>query len=133
MQMYASIVPDPALSGPPFVLAHTDLNFQNILVDGEGNVTGIIDWDDMLVGPRQSGCCQYPSWITRDWDPKMYGYYRHSDGSRSEVRKYACPICTPLILFVLERCQLIRARLVRRGLSRKAIDIPVITTARHHR
>jgi aminoglycoside phosphotransferase (APT) family kinase protein len=80
LQPYVYMLPEPDLSGPPFVMSHSDLNYQNIFVDDEGNVTAILDWDDMAVGPRQSGCCRYPSWITRDWDPTMYGYtYRDSD------------------------------------------------------
>jgi len=39
----------------PFVLSHTDLDMQNILVDLEkGEITGIIDWDFAAVLPLQS-------------------------------------------------------------------------------
>ncbi|SJL09230.1 uncharacterized protein ARMOST_12606 [Armillaria ostoyae] len=37
-------------------------------------VTGFIDWDDVFVGPREGGYARYLSWITRDWDPIMYGW-----------------------------------------------------------
>jgi hypothetical protein len=101
LQPYVHMLPEADLSGPPFVLAHPDLNYQNIFVDDEGNVTAILDWDDMAVEPRQSGCCQYPSWITRDWDPTMYGYYEHSEGSESddEVCLYSSSFLPLLTVF----------------------------------
>jgi aminoglycoside phosphotransferase (APT) family kinase protein len=57
-----------------FVLAHPTLDAQNILVDDAGQITGLIDWDGVQTMPRAYGFCSYPSWITRDWDPIMYGY-----------------------------------------------------------
>jgi hypothetical protein len=52
--------PSTASSNDPetFVLQHTDLDFQNILVDDDGNVTGIIDWDGFMAVPR---CVSYAS------------------------------------------------------------------------
>ncbi|KAJ7102585.1 kinase-like domain-containing protein [Mycena belliarum] len=80
LRTFAGMLPDPALDGAPFFLSHPDFGYQNILVDAEGNVTGIIDWDDAVVGPRQSAFARYPSWITRDWDPLMYTYRDSSQG-----------------------------------------------------
>ncbi|KAI9809557.1 MAG: hypothetical protein M1827_006792 [Pycnora praestabilis] len=65
-----------------FVLGHPDYNYQNIFVDEEANITGIVDWDDVSTRPRALGFARYPSWITRDWDPSMYGY--GIPGSREE-------------------------------------------------
>lgn len=39
-----------------------------MLVDEDGIVTGIIDWDNVHIGPRQGAVMAYPSWITVDWD-----------------------------------------------------------------
>ncbi|KAH7930416.1 hypothetical protein BV22DRAFT_1191246 [Leucogyrophana mollusca] len=74
VRMFASALLDETLDEPPFVLSVPDFDYQNIFVDDDGNVTGIIDWDGVIVGPRQGGYARYPSWITRDWDPLMYGY-----------------------------------------------------------
>ncbi|KAJ7151129.1 hypothetical protein C8R46DRAFT_1123364 [Mycena filopes] len=74
LRTFTGMLLDPALDGAPFFLSHPDLNYQNILVDEEGNVTGLIDWDDTCVVPRQCAFARYPSWITRDWDPLMYAY-----------------------------------------------------------
>ena len=57
-----------------FVLCHPDFNSQNILIDEKGNLTGLIDWDDVQTYPRFLGYCRYPSFLTPDWDPLMYGY-----------------------------------------------------------
>lgn len=46
---------DPRYLNGPFVVSHTDLDCQNILVDLEsGTITGIIDWDFASVFPVQS-------------------------------------------------------------------------------
>ncbi|KAI1180851.1 kinase-like domain-containing protein [Nemania sp. FL0916] len=62
-----------------FVLCHPDLNYQNILVDDQGTVTGLIDWDRVQTQPRFMGYIIYPSWITRDWDPLWYAWPTLSD------------------------------------------------------
>ena len=35
-----------------FSLGHPDFNYQNILTDDEGEITGIIDWDSVRTRPR---------------------------------------------------------------------------------
>lgn len=84
LRLFAGSLPDESLDGPPFVLSMPDFNYQNIFVDDEGNVTGLIDWDGMMVGPRQGGYARYPSWITRDWDPIMYTYPTHRKSNSTE-------------------------------------------------
>ena len=62
------------LSNGPFVLTHPDLDIQNIIVSRDGRVAAIIDWDGVAAEPAIMGSERYPSWLTRDWDPMMYGY-----------------------------------------------------------
>ena len=57
-----------------FVLHHPDTDSQNFLVDRDGTLTGILDWDGVHVGPKHISYQRYPNWVTRDWDPAMYGY-----------------------------------------------------------
>ncbi|KAH6956493.1 hypothetical protein DER45DRAFT_631067 [Fusarium avenaceum] len=57
-----------------FVLCPPDFDSQNVLVDDKGNVIGIIDWDLCRTMPPHLGYASYPGWITRDWDPLMYGW-----------------------------------------------------------
>ncbi|KAK1764834.1 hypothetical protein QBC33DRAFT_546159 [Phialemonium atrogriseum] len=73
-----------------FVLSIPDFDSQNIMVDQMGNLTGIIDWDLAQTVPRCVGYCRYPSWITRDWDPLMYGWpkMRKSENSPDELDAY---------------------------------------------
>jgi serine/threonine protein kinase len=52
-----------------FVLRHDDLDLQNILVDSDGNVTGIIDWDGCAAVPRCLGYISTPTFLRRDWLP----------------------------------------------------------------
>ncbi|KAF2663508.1 hypothetical protein BT63DRAFT_461235 [Microthyrium microscopicum] len=58
----------------PFVLSHSDPDSQNILVDQDGNITSIIDWDGACSSPRTPGNIGFPSWLTRDWDPLCYDW-----------------------------------------------------------
>ncbi|KAI0200286.1 hypothetical protein F4808DRAFT_429295 [Astrocystis sublimbata] len=62
-----------------FVLSPPDFDSQNFLVDNEGTVTGMIDWDLAQTMPRFVGYASYPGWITRDWDPLMYGWPMMTD------------------------------------------------------
>ncbi|KAF5538846.1 altered inheritance of mitochondria 9 mitochondrial [Fusarium mexicanum] len=73
-----------------FVLCPPDFDSQNVLVDEQGNVIGLIDWDHCQTVPPQLGYACYPGWITRDWDPLMYGW-PHSPGfedSPQDLQRY---------------------------------------------
>ncbi|KAF2820695.1 hypothetical protein CC86DRAFT_248687, partial [Ophiobolus disseminans] len=50
----------------------------NILVDDDGNVTGIIDWDKAYVAPRFIGAAAAPSFLQKDWLPP---YFNNLDNS----------------------------------------------------
>lgn len=50
-----------------FALMHQDFDIQNILIDETGTVTGILDWDNMEIVPRQIGWCSVPYWLLEDW------------------------------------------------------------------
>jgi len=63
-----------------FVLSHPDFDIQNFIVSPEGKLLGVIDWDGASTSPRSLGNRAYPGWLTRDWDPMMYGYEETPDG-----------------------------------------------------
>ncbi|KAI0403042.1 kinase-like domain-containing protein [Xylaria palmicola] len=89
----------PAPDSPPsFVLEHPDFASQNVLVDEEGTVTGLIDWDNAQTVPRFVGYASYPSWITRDWDPLMYGWpmMPESEDSPETLERYRAHYHTEL-------------------------------------
>ncbi|KAK1757957.1 kinase-like domain-containing protein [Echria macrotheca] len=51
----------------PFVLAHPDLDLQNIIVDDDGHVKALIDWDRVRTVPRCVGNESYPLFLIEDW------------------------------------------------------------------
>ncbi|KAM0417184.1 hypothetical protein ACHAPT_012821 [Fusarium lateritium] len=78
LKLLISCIPSPS-DTKPFVLAHPDYDIQNFLVSEEGGLQGIIDWDGIAAVPRSVGSERYPGWLTRDWDPAMYGYDESMD------------------------------------------------------
>lgn len=78
LQLFLSALTDSTLDGPPFVLSHPDFDSQNVLVDDDGTITGIIDWDNVDVRPSQGAAAAYPMWLTVDWDPLFYGWDKDS-------------------------------------------------------
>jgi len=50
-----------------YVLAHTDLGLQNIFVNEDGEVVGIIDWDQMRTKRVFQGWVGMPSFLKADW------------------------------------------------------------------
>ncbi|KAF1943563.1 hypothetical protein EJ02DRAFT_464907 [Clathrospora elynae] len=54
-----------------FVLRHDEFEFQNVLVDNDGNVTGIIDWDGYINVPRCIGYTSLSTFLRRDWLPEQ--------------------------------------------------------------
>ncbi|OQD68803.1 hypothetical protein PENDEC_c030G04885 [Penicillium decumbens] len=73
LRQLISWIPEPSRMDP-FVLAHPDFDIQNFIVSEEGELRGLIDWDGVAAVPRTLGNERYPGWLTRDWDPAMYGY-----------------------------------------------------------
>lgn len=73
-----------------YVLAMPDFDSQNVMADEEGNITGLIDWDNVQTVPSFIGCLRYPGWITRDWDPLMYGWpiLKDNENSPEDLQKY---------------------------------------------
>lgn len=92
--MMISLLPTPRQNNEheTFGLSLPDFDAQNIMTDEEGNVTGILDWDLVQTVPRFLGCCRYPEWVTRDWDPIGYDYLQNKDCERAsspeELKRY---------------------------------------------
>ena len=63
-----------------FVLAHPDLDTQNIFVKEDGTLCGIIDWDGVAAVPFLVGSLKLPVWLTRDWNPTYYNYNVETGG-----------------------------------------------------
>lgn len=56
-------------SDESFVLMHCDFDIQNIMVDSEGHLIGILDWDGVSAQPHQMGWSMVPFWLQNDWSP----------------------------------------------------------------
>jgi hypothetical protein len=56
------------------VLRHDDVDFQNILCDEQGNVIGIIDWDNCHAVARCLGYASLPAFLMRDWASEYSSY-----------------------------------------------------------
>jgi hypothetical protein len=73
-RLFFNIVFKQSVFGPPkpetFTIHHSDLDLQNILVDDDGNVTGIIDWDASYTAPRCIGSAAVPIFLRNDWFPR---------------------------------------------------------------
>ncbi|KAF8314132.1 hypothetical protein F5887DRAFT_908515 [Amanita rubescens] len=89
LQLFLSALPDSTLDGPPFALCPPDFDSQNVLVDNDGIITGIIDWDGVRTLPRQGGAAAYPAWLTVDWVPICYGWKK--DASPEDNMRHDSP------------------------------------------
>ncbi|KAJ3494911.1 hypothetical protein NLG97_g3766 [Lecanicillium saksenae] len=69
----------------PFVFAHPDFDIQNFIVNEEGELQAIIDWDGVCTVPRSIGNLSLPGWLTRDWDPAMYGYQESMEEGKKPI------------------------------------------------
>lgn len=74
IRMFFDSMKEPCDGRKPFVLEHSDFDIQNFIVSENGELLGIIDWDGVGSVPRTLGNERYPGWLTRDWDPVMYGW-----------------------------------------------------------
>ncbi|KAK7186817.1 hypothetical protein DPSP01_009954 [Paraphaeosphaeria sporulosa] len=63
-------VTDTAYETSPetFVLAHPDLDLQNIFVDENGKITAILDWSGLRTVPRWAGFASLPLFLRKDFD-----------------------------------------------------------------
>lgn len=79
LRQLLSCIPTTHGTLEPFTLAHPDFDIQNFLVSETGELQGIIDRDGIAAIPRTVGADRYPGWLTRDWDPMVYGYKETMD------------------------------------------------------
>ena len=86
-------IPDYLGKERRFALSPPDLNYQNILVDTQYQITGFIDWDGVHAESSSAGFARYPLWITSDWDPASYEYspesqVEHTEDSPETLARY---------------------------------------------
>lgn len=104
----------PAIRGDTpetFVLTPPDFNWQNIMVDDDGEVTGFLDWDSTVTVARFQGWAALPLWLCADfhiWNAQsessaaQYAQYRayYSEAiSRAMGGKGDCAFTQKSVLF----------------------------------
>lgn len=65
---------DGCVQDKPFALAHPDLDSQNIFVNNDGSLAGIIDWDWISAVPHCIGPQSFPKFLMQDYDLVKYAY-----------------------------------------------------------
>ncbi|CAM1511036.1 Fc.00g085490.m01.CDS01 [Cosmosporella sp. VM-42] len=80
-------------SSTDFVLVKPDPQARNVLVDNEGNVTGLLDWDYTITVPACFGFGTYPTFISPDWNPSSYFWPKmnpdgHEENDPDELDAY---------------------------------------------
>lgn len=71
-----------------FVLAPPDFDIQNILVDDDGNVTGLLDFDGVHTVPRFAGYAALPLWLTRDFTDARWEWDGELGNSEWDLARY---------------------------------------------
>ncbi|KAF2435375.1 hypothetical protein EJ08DRAFT_335465 [Tothia fuscella] len=68
-----------------FCIAPPDFNWQNILVDKEGNITGLLDWDEVGTRCRVRGWACLPYFLSHDY---AYNYQREGGSDIDDEHDY---------------------------------------------
>ncbi|CDO78201.1 hypothetical protein BN946_scf184474.g1, partial [Trametes cinnabarina] len=89
LQLFMGALLDARFDSAPFSFGHPDFDSQNVFVDDTGRLVGLIDWDGVSVLPRQLGALTYPNWLTVDWNPTMYDYYKEFPNYDTEEELHA--------------------------------------------
>lgn len=55
-----------------FVLTHPGLSMRDIIVSKNGDISGILGWDGVRIGPRSLGNETFPPWLVRDFNPFVW-------------------------------------------------------------
>lgn len=83
-----------------FVLSHNDLDLQNIHLEDDNTVCGVLDWDGTYALPRCLGFASLPKFLRKDWlrdyEPdtewyKITGADRYIRAYVSALKNAGCP------------------------------------------
>lgn len=83
MRIAIETIPEDLLAPRHHFISLADLDWQNIIVNDNGEIAGFIDWDHVATKPSALGCGRYPAWITRDWDPINFDLEEYPGGPES--------------------------------------------------
>jgi len=91
LKLLPSIFPPDANASEQSVLFHDDLSMQNILVDDDGKITGIIDWECVSALPLWR-VCGFPEFLqgrNRNEEPKKDQYAPADEEDSGDPREEA--------------------------------------------
>ena len=112
---------EPCWNHGPFVLAHTDLRWSNIIVDEDLNIRGVIDWEWTSTVSRQF--FMPPTWIARRPPDSVAGvHYRIEYRWFYDILEAKAATSEP--------CHQLAEEWGRNLMKR--IDLPLAVTLRHH-
>jgi len=78
----ANLISGPYENGP-FPLVHVDFGHNNIVVDSEYNILGVIDWENAISAPW--GMVEYPLTVRATPVPMDASWNYKSDGSPTDI------------------------------------------------
>ena len=81
------VLPTGDEGSEPTILFHDDLSRHNILVDDQGSLTGVLDWECVSALPLWMAC-SYPSFLEekpRHTEPDAARYQRAEDGELADL------------------------------------------------
>ena len=91
LTLLPSIFPPNTSTPEQSVLFHDDLSMQNVLIDDDGNITGIIDWECVSALPSWRAC-ELPGFLQgrdRNEEPKRDQYSPDNGNDTGELQKEA--------------------------------------------
>jgi hypothetical protein len=89
LRLAVDSIPPSLIKDDHFYLSPPDFDMQNVFIDDNGNITGIIDWDSARTMPLIRACVRYPLWITRDWNPTMYRWQEEEEEKKGSSNNAA--------------------------------------------
>jgi Phosphotransferase enzyme family len=92
-------------SPEPSVIVHDDLSRHNILVNQDGGLAGILDWECVSALPLWKAC-DYPSFLQgppRDLKPSIERYGGPSDLYLEHLWEYETTVLRPIFMHEVER------------------------------
>lgn len=90
-----------------FILSHSDLDIQNVLIFQESRLCELIDWNGVKTVSRCVENERYSSWLTRDWNSVKYDYdheEEEADTDCSENSSEELALYRVMYLQFMKRC-----------------------------
>ncbi|KEO84898.1 phosphotransferase [Tumebacillus flagellatus] len=99
LREYANAL-SPAQWTPPIydTLVHGDLHIRNLVVDAEGNLTGVIDWGDTHIGHRALDLSIVYNYLPPEGRTVFYQHYGEVDRQTQEMARFRAVFSTLVLM-----------------------------------